>query len=82
MTGGGLLGLILLSMGWLFFIGGAALNELARRKKQRALGFLPAVVGSVTVLFSIPVAVGYGIDVPWPWLWILLPLALLVRQRV
>jgi len=81
MTGGALLGLFLISMGWLFFLGGAALNELARRKRQRGLGFLPALVGSVTVFFSIPAVTRYGIEVPWPWLWILLPLALLLRHR-
>ena len=81
MTGGRVLELILISMGWLFFVAGAALNEVARRKKQRGAGFLPAIVGSVTVFFSIPALARYGIEVPWPWLWILLPLALLVRER-
>ena len=80
MTGGALLGLFLISMGWLFFLGGAALNELARGKKQRGLGFLPAVVGSLTVFFSIPALARFGIEVPWPWLWILLPLGLLLRK--
>jgi hypothetical protein len=81
MTGVALLGLCLISMGWLFFLGGVALNELARRKKHRGLGFLPALVGSVTVFFSIPAVARYGIEVPWPWLWILLPLTLLLRHR-
>ncbi|HEY3077622.1 MAG TPA: hypothetical protein VGJ74_20820 [Burkholderiales bacterium] len=83
MTGGGLLELILLSMGWLFFAGGLAANYQVLRKSLRAkpdeqipssLGFVPGVVGSITVFFTIPALAKYGIDVPWPWLWILLPL--------
>jgi hypothetical protein len=85
MTGGNLIGLILLSMGWLFFLGGLALNVQVLRRALRAkpgesvpsgLGFLPGVVGSLTVFFSIPALAGFGVEVPWPWLWILLPLAL------
>jgi hypothetical protein len=79
MTGGALLGLILVSMGWLFFIGGAALNYRALRAKgarRAGLGPLPGVVGSVSVLFSVPVLAGHGIELPWPWLWILAPLAI------
>ena len=72
MTGGGLLELILLSMGWLFFLGGLAANYQA--KSASRLGFVPGVVGSITVFFSVPALAGYGIEVPWPWLWILLPL--------
>ena len=83
MTGGGLLGLILLSMAWLFFLGGIAANYQALRVSLRAkeservpsgLGFVPGVVGSLTVFFTIPTLAGAGIEVPWPWLWILLPL--------
>lgn len=66
MTGTGYLELILVSMGWLAFLAGLALG----------LRFLPGVVGSVTVFFTIPALARHGIDVPWPWLWILLPLAI------
>ena len=76
MTGGALLGLVLLSMGWLFFLGGLALNIHAARKRQRGLRFVPAAVGSVTVYFSVAALVRLGVDVPWPWLWILMALAL------
>ena len=76
MTGGALLGLILVSMGWLFFIGGVALNYQALRTKRRGLGPLPGVVGSVTAFFSVPALAGQGIELPWPWLWILAPLAI------
>jgi len=40
MTGGGLLELILVSMGWLFFLAGLAANY-------------PGVAGSITVFFTI-----------------------------
>ncbi len=85
MTGGDLVGLILLSMGWLFFLGGLAMNVHALRlslgakegeRTPSGLGFLPGVVGSLTVFFSIPALAGLGFEAPWPWLWILLPLAL------
>jgi hypothetical protein len=80
MTGGGLLELILLSMAWLFFLGGLAANYLALAKSLKGkpgasgLGFIPGIAGSITVFFSIPALASYGVDVPWPWLWILLPL--------
>ena len=83
MTGGGLLELILLSMAWLFFLGGLAANVQVFAKSLKAkpgervpsgLGFIPGVAGSVTVFFSIPALAGHGIEVPWPWLWIVLPL--------
>ena len=83
MSGGALVGLILISMGWLFFVGGLAANFQVLRLSLKAkagdpvpsgLGFLPGVVGSLTVFFSIPALAEYGYDVPWPWLWILLPL--------
>jgi hypothetical protein len=85
MTGGDLVGLILLSMGWLFFLGGLAMNFHALRRSLRAkegertpsgLGFVPGVVGSLTLFFSIPALARFGVEAPWPWLWILLPLAL------
>jgi hypothetical protein len=84
MTGGGLLELILLSMAWLFFIGGVAANwHVLRRQLKRksadeqvpsGLGFVPGVAGSLTVFFTIPALARYGAEVPWPWLWIVLPL--------
>ena len=73
MTGGGLLGLILLSMGWLFFLGGVLANYKAVGR-ARGLGPLPGLVGSLTVFFSIPALAGQGIELSWPWLWILAPL--------
>ena len=83
MTGGALLELILISMGWLFFLGGLAANYQALGKSLKAkpdeqlpssLGFVPGVAGSITVFFTLPALAKYGIEVPWPWLWILLPL--------
>ena len=85
MTGGALLGLILVSMGWLFFLAGLATNYYVLRRSLKArpgeatpsgLGFIPGVVGSITVFFSIPALARGGVEVPWPWLWILLPLVL------
>jgi hypothetical protein len=75
MTGGGFLGLILLSMGWLFFIGGVLVNYKAAGR-ARGLGPLPGIVGSLVVFFSIPALAAHGIELPWPWLWILAPLAI------
>lgn len=71
MTGLGLLGLILVSMGWLFFLAGLAFNYQALRRSGRGIPLLPGLVGSITVFFSIR-----ALDVPWPWLWILLPLVI------
>lgn len=85
MSGAGLLGLVLLSMAWLFFLAGLAANYYALARTLRAkagapspsgLGFVPGVVGSLTVFFTIPALAKYGVAVPWPWLWILLPLFL------
>jgi len=39
-------------------------------------GWVPGVVGSLTVFFSLPALAGFGVQAPWPWLWILLPLLL------
>jgi len=81
----GLLGLILLSMAWLFFIGGVLMNWMVLRQRMRAkegdpqpssLGFVPGVVGSLTVFFTIPALMKLGVDVWWPWLWIALPLVI------
>jgi hypothetical protein len=83
MTGGELLGLILISMAWLFFIAGLVANYgvLRRSRKAKAgepvpsgLGFVPGVVGSLAVFFTLPAVAKYGFDAPWPWLWIALPL--------
>lgn len=70
MTGGSLLGLVLLSMAWLFFAAGTALNlaELIRAFRHRKaavlpIPLLPGVVGSLGAFFG-----------TWPWFWILLPL--------
>ncbi len=78
MTGAGLLGLILLSMAWLFFVLGAAINFQAWRRAKRAAGIpvLPGVVGSLAVFFTLAPLAKHGIEAPWPWLWILLPLFL------
>jgi uncharacterized membrane protein YhaH (DUF805 family) len=83
MTGGSLVGLILLSMAWLFFAGGAVTNFSVLRAALRAkegervpsgIPFLPGVVGSLAAFFTLPALAARGIDAPWPWLWILLPL--------
>jgi len=85
MNGTALLALILLSMAWLLFVFGAALNlrtwRAARRAKQGELvpagiPFLPGAVGSLAAFFSVSALIKFGHDVPWPWLWVLLPLFL------
>ena len=85
MTGGGLLELILLSMGWLFFLAGLIAHYQILRRSLKAkpderipssMGFVPGVVGSLTVFFTIPALARHGLDVPWPWLWIALPLVI------
>ena len=85
MTGGGLLELILLSMGWLFFLAGLIAHYQILRQSLKAkpgdrvpsnMGFVPGVVGSIAVFFSLPGLARHGIDVPWPWFWIVLPLVM------
>ena len=85
MTGGGFLELVLLSMAWLFWLGGTAANYSVLRQSLKAkegervpssLGFVPAVAGSLAIFFTIPALAKYGVETPWPWLWILLPLFL------
>ena len=71
MTGGALLGLILISMAWLFFLAGLAINYQALRRSRRGIPVLPGMVGSLAALFSVS-----ALNAPWPWLWILLPLFL------
>ena len=71
MSGGALLGLILISMAWLFFLAGVAINFQALRRSTRGVPVLPGVVGSVAAFFSVA-----ALNAPWPWLWILLPLFL------
>jgi hypothetical protein len=85
MTGGYLVGTLLLSMAWLFFAGGAVMNFSVLRAALRAkpgerapsgIPFLPGVVGSVAAFFTLPALARFGIDAPWPWFWILLPMVL------
>jgi hypothetical protein len=77
MTAGGLVGLVLLSMAWLYALAGLALNGYAFLKRSPGPWvFLPAVAASLAVFFSVPVFARLGLELPWPWLWILLPLAL------
>jgi hypothetical protein len=84
-TGSSLLGLILLSMAWLFFLFGlvahyqilrTSLDAKAGERVPSHMGVLPGVVGSAAVFFTIPALEKHSIEVPWPWLWILLPLVL------
>jgi hypothetical protein len=83
MSGGALIGLFLLSMAWCFFLFGLVVHWQLLRRRLRArqgeqvpggMGFLPSVVGSVAVFFTLPALERFGIDIPLPWLWILLPL--------
>ena len=85
MTGGSLVGLILLSMAWLFFAFGAVTNFSVLRRAAKAkegdpapsgIPFLPGVAGSLAAFFTIPALAAYGVEVAWPWLWIVLPLFL------
>ena len=66
MSGSAYLELVLISMGWLFFVAGLAVG----------LRWLPGVAGSLAAFFSVPLLARHGVEVPWPWLWILLPFAL------
>jgi hypothetical protein len=84
MTGGTLLGLTLFSMGWLFFLAGAAVNFAAWRRFRKApagarfggIPLLAGLTGSVAAFFSVGALLKGGWHIPWPWLWILLPLFL------
>jgi ADP-ribosylglycohydrolase len=82
MTGGFLIGLILVSMLCLFAVGGLIVNFVSWRALRKAkegaqvpsgFPFLPGIAGSLAVFFALPALARHGIDVPWPWLWILLP---------
>jgi hypothetical protein len=85
MSGGFWIGVILLSMGWLFFLLGAAMNfhvwrrALAAREGEpvpSGVPFLPGVAGSLAMFFTVPAMAQLGHELPWPWLWILAPLFL------
>lgn len=72
-----MVGLVLLSMAWLFFAGGVVMNVAVLRKRAASgIPLLPGVVGSVAAFFTLPALGHYGIQMSWPWLWILLPLVL------
>ena len=71
MSGSALLGLIVLSMAWLFFALGAAINLQALRKARSGVPVLPGVVGSLAAFFTVAL-----LQPPWPWLWIVMPLFL------
>ena len=71
MSGGALLGLIVVSMAWLFFVMGSVMNLQALRKGGRGIPVLPGVAGSIASFFTVA-----WLQAPWPWLWILLPLLL------
>jgi hypothetical protein len=73
MTGMDLLGLVLLSMGWLFSLGALAFNLADRR---RPLRYWPGVAGSLTVLVTLPMFPARGVEIAWPWFWVLLPFVL------
>src|SRR5438128_1292887 len=57
MTGGALLGLIMLSMAWLYFLIGVI---------RPGMGFVPGLVGSLAVFFTIPALARYDVEVPGP----------------
>jgi hypothetical protein len=85
MSGWWLVGLIRLSRAWLFFVYGLALHYLLLRRALTAkegeyvpssMGFIPGVVGSAAVVFTIAALAKYDIEVPWSCLWILLPLVI------
>lgn len=86
MSGGYVIGLVLLSMAWLFFVAGAALNFRVWRLSLKAkeghrvpsgIPFLPGVVGSIAAFLTLPLLAKHAqLELPWPWFWILLPLFL------
>jgi hypothetical protein len=85
MSGGFRIGVMLLSMGWLFFAFGAAMNfyawrqALVAREGERTpsgVPFLPGVAGSLSMFFTLPALARFGYELSWPWLWILAPLFL------
>ena len=80
-----MVGLVLVSMAWLFFAGGAVMNFSVMRRARRpragepvrwGIPLIPGVVGSLAAFFTLPALAHYGFDLPWPWFWILLPLVL------
>ena len=71
MSGSALLGLIAVSMAWLFFVLGAVINLQALRRGRRAIPVLPGVAGSLAAFFTVA-----WLRAPWPWLWIVVPLLL------
>lgn len=83
MSGSSVLGLIALSVAWLFVIGGLIVNfrawlALLRAKDGERVPsgypFIPGVVGSACAFLSIPLLQRHaGIEVPWPFAWIVLP---------
>ncbi len=86
MTGAGMVGLMLFSMAWLFYVLGVAMNAYSWWRAQRVkegervpsgVLFFFGIFGAFIAYFSINVLEGrYGVEVSWPWFWILLPLFL------
>lgn len=83
MTGVALLGLILLSMAWLFFLAALTVNYVVLVRWLRAkpggrvpasLGFVPGLAGSLAMVFSLPALKRLGVELSWPWVWVVLPL--------
>ena len=83
-----MVGLILVSMAWLFFAAGAVMNFSLLLRSRRAkpgeavpggIPLVAGVVGSLAAFFTLPALRHYGFDAPWPWFWILLPLFLDVQ---
>src|SRR4029078_5012054 len=68
MTGTDFVALVLVSMGWLFFLAGLAVNYSARRRSRPGIPLLPGLIGSVTVFFSLPPLIQRGMDAPSPLL--------------
>ena len=71
MSGSALLGLIAVSMAWLFFVWGAVINLQALRTGRDAIPVLPGIAGSLAAFFTVA-----WLQPPWPWLWIVAPLLL------